>query len=125
MTDAEGPHILEPVQAGDGEADGKPWGHRLFLFLRAMAAISPLMWIVGFAALLAAAILFPNPIIFIIVLFAGLESWRRFKDRKSPEHREYHDVSAGTRIAVAAVYLGLALLLVVGMHYTHFHRTLN
>jgi hypothetical protein len=40
MTDAEGPQILEPVHAGDGEADGKPWGHRLFLFLRAMAVIS-------------------------------------------------------------------------------------
>ena len=40
MTDAEGPHILEPVQAGHGEADGKPWGHRLFVFLRVMSAIS-------------------------------------------------------------------------------------
>ena len=39
MTDAEGPHILEPVQAGGG-ADGKPWSHRLFLFLRAMSAVS-------------------------------------------------------------------------------------
>jgi Zn-dependent protease len=92
---------------------------------RAMAAISPLVWIVGFAGLLVAAILFPNPIIFIIVLFAGLEAWRRFKLRKSPEHQAYHDVSRGTRFAVAAVYIGLALLLVVGMHYTHFHRTLG
>jgi Zn-dependent protease len=92
---------------------------------RAMAAISPRVWIVGFAGLLVAAILFPNPIIFIIVLFAGLEAWRRFKLRKSPEHQAYHDVSRGTRIAVGAVYIGLALLLVVGMHYTHFHRTLN
>jgi Zn-dependent protease len=92
---------------------------------RAMAAISPLMWIVGFAALLVAAILFPNPIIFIIVLFAGLEAWRRFKARKSPEHQAYHDVSRATRITVAAVYLGLALLLVVGMHYTHFARTIG
>lgn len=40
MTDAEGPQMLEPVHAGDGEADGKPWGYRLFLFLRAMAVIS-------------------------------------------------------------------------------------
>jgi Zn-dependent protease len=92
---------------------------------RAMAAISPLMWIVGFAALLVAAVLFPNPIIFIIVLFAGLEAWRRFKARKSPEHQAYHDVSRTTRITVAAVYLGLALLLVVGMHYTHFARTIG
>src|SRR5919201_1065847 len=92
---------------------------------RAMAAISPLMWIVGFAGLLAAAIFFPNPIIILIVLFAGLEGWRRFKARKSPEQQEYHRVSRGTRIAVAAVYIGLALLLVVGMHYTHFHRTIG
>ena len=90
---------------------------------RAMAAISPVMWIVGFAGLVVAAILFPNPIIFIIVLFAGFEAWRRFKLRKSPEHQAYHDVSKGTRFAVAAVYLGLALALVVGMHFTHLPRT--
>jgi Zn-dependent protease len=90
---------------------------------RAMAAISPVMWIVGFAGLLVAAILFPNPIIFIIVLFAGFEAWRRFKLRKSPEHQAYHDVSKGTRVAVAAVYLSLALALVVGMHFTHIPRT--
>jgi Zn-dependent protease len=92
---------------------------------RAMAAISPLVWIVGFAGLLAAAIFFPNPIIFLIVLFAGLEGWRRFKGRNSPEQQDYHRVSRGTRIGVAAVYLGLALLLVVGMHFTHFHRTIG
>jgi len=91
---------------------------------RAMAAISPVMWVIGFAGLLAAAIFFPNPIIFIIVLFAGLEVWRRFQARKSPEQKDYHRVSRGTRFAVTAVYLGLALALVVGMHYTHFARTL-
>ena len=40
MTDAEGPHILEPVHAADGEADGKRWSYRLVVFLRVMAAIS-------------------------------------------------------------------------------------
>ncbi|HET8673153.1 MAG TPA: site-2 protease family protein, partial [Thermoleophilaceae bacterium] len=90
---------------------------------RAMAAISPVMWVIGFAGLLAAAIFFPNPIIFIIVLFAGLELWRRFQGRKSPELKDYHRVSRATRIGVTAVYLGLALALVVGMHYTHFART--
>src|SRR5919197_2229376 len=92
---------------------------------RAMAAISPLMWIVGFAGLLAAAIFFPNPIIILIVLFAGLEGWRLFQARKSPQMREYHRVSAGTRFAVAAVYLGLAMLLVVGMQYKHLPRTFD
>src|SRR5436190_16133825 len=61
---------------------------------RAMAAIAPMIWFIGFAGLLAAAIFFPNPIIFIIVLFAGLEMWRRFQGRKSPEMQDYHRVSA-------------------------------
>src|SRR5262245_32393620 len=40
MTNAEGPHILEPVQAADREAVGKPWRYRLMLFLRVMAGVS-------------------------------------------------------------------------------------
>jgi Zn-dependent protease len=92
---------------------------------RAMAAISPKVWLLGFAGLVAGAVFFPNPIILLIVVFAGLEGWRRWKARKSPEMQEYHRVSRATRIGVAAVYIGLALLLVVGMHYTHLPRTIN
>src|SRR5262249_58375995 len=40
MTTAEGQPILEPVQAADGEAEGKRWSYRLMMFLRVMAAIS-------------------------------------------------------------------------------------
>ena len=40
MTNAEGPHILEPVHAAGDEADGKRWSYRLVVFLRVMAAIS-------------------------------------------------------------------------------------
>src|SRR3989440_12505509 len=40
MMNTEDPQILEPVQAGDGEAAGKPWSYRLMLFLRTMAGIS-------------------------------------------------------------------------------------
>jgi hypothetical protein len=40
MTNVEGPHLLEPVQAADGEAAGKPWSYRLVLFLRVMAVVS-------------------------------------------------------------------------------------
>ena len=92
---------------------------------RAMAAISPKVWLLGFAGLVAGAVFFPNPIILLIVVFAGLEGWRRWKARKSPEMQEYHRVSRATRIGVATVYIGLALLLVVGMHFTHLPRTIN
>jgi Zn-dependent protease len=92
---------------------------------RAMAAVSPIFWAVGVALIVAAAILFPSPIILLIVLFGGLETWRRWKARKSPEMKAYHQVSRGTRLAVGAVYLGLALLLAVGIHFTHFTRTFS
>jgi hypothetical protein len=40
MTDTEQPQTLEPVQADEGEVDGKPWSRRLVLFLRVMAGLS-------------------------------------------------------------------------------------
>lgn len=92
---------------------------------RAMAAVSPAFWGVGFALMVVAAILFPSPIILIIVLLGGLETWRRYKTRKSPEMQEYLKVSRGTRIGVGAVYIGLALALAMGIHFTHFARTFS
>jgi Zn-dependent protease len=92
---------------------------------RAMAAVSPIFWALGMALIVAATIFFPSPIILLIVLFGGLETWRRWKARKSPESKAYHDVSRSTRLAVGAVYLSLALLLAVGIHFTHFTRTFS
>jgi Zn-dependent protease len=89
---------------------------------RAMAALAPWMWLVGLATLVAVAVAFPNPIILLILLFAGLESWRRWKERKSPGSREYYRVPPRARVAVAAVYIGLIVLLAVGMTETHIER---
>src|SRR5690349_20625947 len=52
---------------------------------RAMAALSPWMWLVGFALLVAATIAFPNPIMVLILLLGGMELWRRWRERSSPE----------------------------------------
>ena len=51
---------------------------------RAMAALSPWMWFVGFGLLVAATFVFPNPIMLLILLFGGLETWRRWKARNEP-----------------------------------------
>jgi Zn-dependent protease len=91
---------------------------------RAMAALSPWMWLVGFGLLVAAAIAFPNPIMLLILVFGGLETWRRWRARKTPEGRAYHRVGTGTRVAVAVVYIGLAVVLGFGMEVTHLERTL-
>jgi Zn-dependent protease len=90
---------------------------------RAMAALSPWMWLVGFGLLVAATFAFPNPIMLLILVFGGLETWRRWRARKTPEARRYHRVSGRTRVAVAVVYIGLAVALGVGMDLTHLERT--
>ncbi len=94
---------------------------------RAMAAMAPWMWFVGLAAMIAFAVAFPNPIILIIVLLAGVETWRRWKARRAGGEREaaYYRVKPAHRAAVAVVYLGLIAALVLGMDATHLERTFD
>ena len=94
---------------------------------RAMAAMAPWMWFVGFAALVAVTIAFPNPILLIILLLGGLETWRRWRQRRAggEEQEAYYRVTPRARAAVAAVYVGLIVALAVGMDLTHLPRTLG
>jgi Zn-dependent protease len=94
---------------------------------RAMAAMAPWMWFAGFAAMIPLAIIFPNPIILIILLFAGFETYKRWKLRRtgSPQQEAYYRVRRLDRALVAAVYLSLIALLVVGMHATALTRTFS
>lgn len=92
---------------------------------RAMAALTPWMWIVGYALLVGATVFFPNPIMFLILLFGGFETYRRWKERKDPEQQRFFEVPPRTRALVAATYVGLALALVVGMDLTFLERDFN
>ena len=92
---------------------------------RAMAAMAPWMWFAGFLGLIALALIFPNPVILIIVVFAALETYRRWQGRRStdPEQRAYYKVAPIDRVLVGVVYLSLVALLVVGMQATNLHAT--
>ncbi len=87
---------------------------------RAMAAMAPWMWFVGFAALIPLLFVFPNPIFVIILLFAGS---RDLDALAAPPPggaaaEAYYRVRPLDRVLVAAVYLALIALLVAGMHAT-------
>jgi len=88
---------------------------------RAMAAMAPWMWFLGFGVLVAMVLLYPNPILLIIVFFGGLETYRRWKLRgsRSLEQAAYYRVAPRHRLMVAAVYIGLVVLLVIGMDAAH------
>jgi Zn-dependent protease len=91
---------------------------------RAMAALSPWAWWLGYAGLIGLTIAFPSPIMLLILLFGGVESWRRFKARNTPESQAYHAIPVRTRVLVAVTYLGLAALLAVGVAWTYFEQSL-
>jgi Zn-dependent protease len=92
---------------------------------RAMAALSPWVWLVGFAGLIALVFFFPSPILLLILLLGGMESWRRWKARNTPEGRAYHRIPARTRALVAATYLALIVALALGVSATHLPRGLS
>jgi Zn-dependent protease len=92
---------------------------------RAMAALSPWVWFAGFAGLIVLTFVFPNPILILVLVLGGLESWRRWKARNTPEAQVYHAIPARTRAIVAAVYLGLVALLALGVYETHLEKTFN
>ena len=94
---------------------------------RAMAAMAPWMWFVGFGAMVLFFFLWPNPVLILFVLLGGYETWRRWKQRKKGEegNASYYAVSPRARLAVGTVYVGLIILLALGMDATHVERTLS
>jgi Zn-dependent protease len=94
---------------------------------RAMAAMAPWMWFVGFGAMLVLLLLWPNPILLIIVLLGGFETYRRWKQRKqgAEGNADYYRVKPLHRGLVALVYVGLIVALAAGMDVTHVERTFS
>jgi Zn-dependent protease len=88
---------------------------------RAMAAMAPWMWFVGLGAVAAMLFVFPNFILLIILFFGGMEVYHRWKQRRtrSLEQAAYYRVSPRNRLLVGAVYVGLIVVLALGMHQTH------
>lgn len=89
---------------------------------RAMAALSPVVWIAGLAGLIVLAFLYPSPILVLIVVFGAYESYRRWKSRNLPQNQAYYAIPGRTRALVAVVYLGLAAALSVGVAETYLSR---
>jgi Zn-dependent protease len=88
---------------------------------RAMAAMAPAMWFLGLGAMIALLLITANPFLLIFIVLGGMETWRRWKLRgtRSLEQAAYYRVSRRNRLLVGAVYIGLIVLLVFGMHEAH------
>jgi Zn-dependent protease len=91
---------------------------------RAVAAIHPALWLVGLAGLAALTLVMPNPILIIIVLLAAYDLLQRWRMRHAAHEQRYYEVAGWQRLTVAALYFGLAALLVVAMSHSHLERHL-
>jgi Zn-dependent protease len=89
---------------------------------RAVAALHPALWLIGLVGIAVLTFLYPNPILLIILILGGLELWQRWRSRGAPELESYYRVSTPQRVAVATVYLGLALALGVAMNASHIEK---
>jgi Zn-dependent protease len=94
---------------------------------RAMAAMAPWMWFLGFGAMVVLDFVAPNPILLIITLVAAFSLYRRWEQRRSPSATQtaYYAVSPRNRLIVASVYIGLIAALAIGMHLTYLHRSFS
>ncbi len=88
---------------------------------RAMAAMAPAMWFVGLGALVALLVLVGNPFLLLFLFLGGMETWHRWKQRKtrSLEQAAYYRVSQRNRLLVGVVYVGLIVILALGMSEAH------
>jgi Zn-dependent protease len=94
---------------------------------RAMAAMAPWMWFLGFGGLVLIEFITPNPILLIICLVAAYDLYHRWTKRRSPTPGQtaYYRVSPRNRMIIGAAYIGLIIALAVGMHFTYIHRTIS
>jgi Zn-dependent protease len=91
---------------------------------RAMAAMSPWMWVVGFGALVVLAVLAPNPIFVLILVLGAFEAYRRWQQYRHGAVGSYYRVPPLDRALIAGVYIGLIALLVLGMQATNLPRSI-
>src|SRR5215204_113784 len=94
---------------------------------RAMAAMTPWMWFVGLGAMLALLLIAPNPFVLLFLVLGGFTTYQRWKSRKAGEegNADYYRVKPAHRLVVGLVYVGLLVLLGVGMDLTHLERTFS
>ncbi|MEA2371605.1 MAG: hypothetical protein QOH12_1999 [Solirubrobacteraceae bacterium] len=94
---------------------------------RAMAAMSPKMWLVGLAVMIGLGLATANPFLFFFALLGGLESWRRWKQirQRSLETAAYYRVTTRQRLAVAGVYVGLMVTLTLAMYATYIPHSVG
>ena len=85
---------------------------------RVMAAISPLMWLIGFPLLIGLFLWHPSPMLILIAVLAAPQVWKVVRDRDVLRDT-YYQVPRNVRIGYAAQYLVLVGFLSITTYELH------
>lgn len=88
---------------------------------RIVTALSPWLWLVGFAVMVFMIIAHFNFIVLLILIFSVPRLYFLFR-RKSEEELRYFEVTSAQRWIMGAMYFGLIALLALGMELTLIPR---
>ena len=88
---------------------------------RIVTALSPWLWLIGFAVLVVMTITHFNFLLVLILVFSLPRLFFLFR-RKSAAELRYFEVTPAQRWTMGAAYFGLIALLVLGMEATHIAR---
>jgi Zn-dependent protease len=86
---------------------------------RIVTALSPWLWVVGFAVLVVLLMITQFNIILLLVLISSLPRLFSLFKSKTDVERRYFEVTPGQRLVMGALYFGLIGALVLGMRLTH------
>jgi len=89
---------------------------------RIVTALSPWLWLVGFAVLAVMAVTHFNLLIVLILIMSVPRLFFLFRKKTAAELR-YFEVTPAQRWTMAVMYFGLIALLVLGMEMTLINRT--
>lgn len=81
---------------------------------RIVTALSPWLWIVGTAVMIALLVLHFNPLLVILLIMSLPRLFSLFR-KKTDEEKRYFEVTASQRAFMAFLYFGLAGALALGM----------
>ncbi len=93
---------------------------------RAMAALSPWVWVAGLAGLAALMFLWFSPILILVLILGGSEVWGRIRAwrAKDPSALRFHTVSRRHRALILGTYLALVAGLSLGAWASYLPKTI-
>ena len=82
---------------------------------RVVTAISPWLWLLGFAAAVALLVFWNVNLILLLIVILSIPRLFSLFRKKSDDERRYFEVTAMQRFVITVTYFGLIAILVVGM----------